>query len=325
MIAGAVYGPLVYHFAPEARGHGVPEVMYAVAHRGGRIAPQVTVVKALASALCIGGGGSVGREGPIVQIGSAAGSSLAQLLRLDTDRMRLLVACGAAGGISATFNTPLAGAFFAIELILRTVAAEAFGAVVLSSVTAAVVGRALLGDHPFLTLPTFAVRNPDRIRFLLGAWSGGGIVGVAFSKMLYLIEDLCDWLWRGPEWARPAVGGLVLGWAAHCAPPDVRRWISGAGVGHLGSLRHRDAGVADGRQDGRDQPRLSGSAVLGSVRPHVVHRGDGGHRVRHDSSSMVARAHRITGRLRPHRDGGRARRSHAGTDHRGRHPFRAHG
>ena len=128
VVAGAVYGPIVHHFAPEARGHGVPEVMYAVARRGGRIAPQVTVVKALASALCIGGGGSVGREGPIVQIGSAAGSALAQLLRLNTDRVRLLVACGAAGGISATFNTPLAGAFFAIELILRTVAAEAFGA-----------------------------------------------------------------------------------------------------------------------------------------------------------------------------------------------------
>ena len=110
VLAGVVYGPIVYRFAPEARGHGVPEVMYAIAHRAGRIAPQVTVVKALASALCIGGGGSVGREGPIVQIGSAAGSTLAQLLRLDTPRVRLLVACGAAGGISATFNAPLAGA-----------------------------------------------------------------------------------------------------------------------------------------------------------------------------------------------------------------------
>jgi CIC family chloride channel protein len=211
VIAGAVYGPLVYRFAPEARGHGVPEVMYAVAHRGGRIAPQVTVVKALASALCIGGGGSVGREGPIVEIGSAAGSSVAQLLRLNTDRTRVLVACGAAGGISATFNTPLAGGFFAIELILRTVAAEAFGAVVLSSVTAAVVGRALLGNHPFLTLPTFAVRNP--MEYLLYATLGvaAGVLGVSFSKLLYLIEDVCDWVWRGPEWARPAVGGLVLG------------------------------------------------------------------------------------------------------------------
>ena len=211
VIAGAIYGPLVYHFAPEARGHGVPEVMYAVAHRGGRIAPQVTLVKALASALCIGGGGSVGREGPIVQIGSAAGSTVAQLFRLDTDRVRLLVACGAAGGISATFNAPLAGAFFAIELILRTVAAEAFGAVVLSSVTAAVLGRAMMGDHPFLTLPEFGVRHASEYLLYIALGVVVGIVGVGFSKLLYLVEDACDWIWRGPEWARPAVGGLALG------------------------------------------------------------------------------------------------------------------
>ena len=211
VIAGAVYGPIVYRFAPEARGHGVPEVMYAVAHRNGRIAPQVTLVKALASALCIGGGGSVGREGPIVQIGSAAGSTVAQLFRLDTDRVRLLVACGAAGGISATFNAPLAGAFFAIELILRTIAAEAFGAVVLSSVTAAVLGRAIMGDHPFLTLPTFGVRHSSEYLLYIALGVIVGIVGVAFSKVLYLVEDACDWIWRGPEWARPAVGGILLG------------------------------------------------------------------------------------------------------------------
>ncbi len=209
--AGAVYGPLVHRFAPEARGHGVPEVMYAVSHRGGRIAPQVSLVKALASALCIGGGGSVGREGPIVQIGSAAGSTLAQLLRLDTPRMRLLVACGAAAGISATFNAPLAGPFFAMELILRNFAAESFGAVVLASVTADVVGRALLGDHPFLSLPTFAVRNPAEYLLYGALGVAAGIVGVTFSKILYLVEDACDWVWRGPEWARPAVGGVVLG------------------------------------------------------------------------------------------------------------------
>jgi chloride channel protein, CIC family len=211
VVAGAIYGPIVHRFAPEARGHGVPEVMYAVTHKGGRIAPQVSVVKALASALCIGGGGSVGREGPIVQIGSAAGSTIAQLLRLDTPRMRLLVACGAAAGISATFNAPLAGAFFAMELILRDFAAESFGAVVLSSVTADVVGRALLGDHPFLSLPTFEVRSPVEYLLYAALGIGVGVVGVAFSKILYLIEDGCDWVWRGPEWARPAVGGVVLG------------------------------------------------------------------------------------------------------------------
>lgn len=211
VIAGAVYGPLVHRFAPEARGHGVPEVMFAVSHRGGRIAPQVTLVKALASALCIGGGGSVGREGPIVQIGSAAGSTIAQLLRLNTSRVRLLVACGAAGGISATFNTPLAGPFFAMELILRDFAAESFGAVVLSSVTASVVGRALLGDEPFLELPAFAVRSAAEYPLYIALGVVVGIVGVAFSKLLYLVEDACDWAWRGPEWARPAVGGVFLG------------------------------------------------------------------------------------------------------------------
>ena len=111
VVAGAIYGPIVYKFAPEARGHGVPEVMYAVNYRGGRIAPQVTLVKALASSLCMGGGGSVGREGPIVQIGSAAGSTLAQLLRLDTRRVRLLVACGAAGGSRRHLTLRLPGRF----------------------------------------------------------------------------------------------------------------------------------------------------------------------------------------------------------------------
>ncbi len=107
----------------------------------------------MASALCIGGGGSVGREGPIVQIGSALGSTLGRLVRVAEPRMRVLVACGAAGGIAATFNAPLAGVFFAMELILRDFAAQSFGMVVLSSVTASVIGRAAFGNAAFLHLP----------------------------------------------------------------------------------------------------------------------------------------------------------------------------
>ena len=136
VVAGLLYGPLVHFFAREARGHGVPEVMYAVARKGGRIPPQVAAVKALASALCIGGGGSVGREGPIVQIGSALGSTLGRMVRISEPRMRLLVACGAAGGIAATFNAPLAGVFFAMELILANFEVRSFGMIVLSSVPA---------------------------------------------------------------------------------------------------------------------------------------------------------------------------------------------
>jgi CIC family chloride channel protein len=211
VFAGLLYGPLVYRFAREARGHGVPEVMVAVARHGGRIRPQVAVVKAIASALCIAGGGSVGREGPIVQIGSALGSTLAQAFRLDERRIKLLVACGAAGGIAATFNAPLAGVFFAMEIILRQFETEAFGMVVLSSVTASVIGRAILGNDPFLSLPTFHIDH--LVQYPLFALLGlvAGLVGVAFSRILYAIEDACDWAWRGPEWARPAVGGLLLG------------------------------------------------------------------------------------------------------------------
>ncbi|MGH3669656.1 MAG: chloride channel protein [Pseudonocardiaceae bacterium] len=211
VVAGLVYGPLVQWFAPEARGHGVPEVMYAVAARGGRIPPQVTVIKALASALCIGGGGSVGREGPIVQVGSAWGSTLGRVFRMPENRLRVLVACGAAGGIAATFNAPIAGPFFAMELILRDFAAESFGAVVLSSVTASVIGRAVFGDHPFLNLPAFTLRSPWE--YLLFATLGLviGAAGVLFTHVLYWIEDACDWAWRGPEWLRSAAGGILLG------------------------------------------------------------------------------------------------------------------
>ncbi|GGF38327.1 transport integral membrane protein [Marmoricola endophyticus] len=211
VIAGILYGPLVYFFAREARGHGVPEVMVAVARRGGRIKPQVALVKALASALTIGGGGSVGREGPIVQIGSALGSTLGRLVRAPETRMRVLVACGAAGGIAATFNAPLAGVFFAMELILVDFAARSFGMVVLASVVASVIGRTVLGDDPFLVLPTFRVEHLVDYGFFAVLGVLAGVVGVVFTKVLYAIEDACDWAWRGPEWARPAVGGLLLG------------------------------------------------------------------------------------------------------------------
>ncbi|MBW2611210.1 MAG: chloride channel protein, partial [Deltaproteobacteria bacterium] len=114
---GLLVGLLVYFFAREAKGHGVPEVMEAVAVKGGVIRKRLVVVKSLASAICIGTGGSVGREGPIVQIGSAIGSSLGQILQVSADRMRTLVGCGAAAGIAATFNAPIAGSMFALEII----------------------------------------------------------------------------------------------------------------------------------------------------------------------------------------------------------------
>jgi CIC family chloride channel protein len=211
IVAGLLYGPLVHFFAREARGHGVPEVMYAVARQGGRIRPQVAGVKALASALCIGGGGSVGREGPIVQIGSALGSTVGRIIHASEGRMKVFVACGAAAGIAATFNAPLAGVFFALELILMDFTSQAFGMVVISAVVASTIGRAAFGDVPFLALPSFSVRHPAEYALFAVLGLIAGAAGVLFSKVLYAIEDACDALWRGPEWLRPAVGGIVLG------------------------------------------------------------------------------------------------------------------
>ncbi|HEY6961077.1 MAG TPA: chloride channel protein, partial [Gaiellaceae bacterium] len=211
VVGGLLYGPLIHRFAREARGHGVPEVMLAVAERGGRIRPRVALIKSLASALCIGSGGSVGREGPIVQIGSALGSTLGQLTRVPESRLRILVACGAAGGISATFNAPIAGVFFGLELILRDFEAESFGVVVLASFVADIIGRAAFGSQPFLHLPAFELRSPVEYLLYIGLGTLAAIVGIVFIRVLYRSEDIADRLWRGPEWLRPAAGGLLLG------------------------------------------------------------------------------------------------------------------
>ena len=213
-IGGLLYGPLIYKWAREARGHGVPEVMIAVADNGGRIRWQVSVVKALASALCIGSGGSVGREGPIVQIGSALASSVGQWVRMPENRLRIMVACGAAGGISATFNAPITGVFFGVEIILREFAVDALFTVMLSAMVADVIAIPFLGDKPFLSgFPAgIALHHPRNYLLVAVLAVVAALMGLAFKTVLYKIEDLCDALWKGrPEWARPAVGGIALG------------------------------------------------------------------------------------------------------------------
>jgi chloride channel protein, CIC family len=213
-IGGLLYGPLIYRYAREARGHGVPEVMVAVADNGGRIRWQVAVVKSLASALCIGSGGSVGREGPIVQIGSALASSIGQWVRLPENRLRIMVACGAAGGISATFNAPITGVFFGVEIILREFAVDALFTVMLSAVVADVIAIPFLGDKPFLSgFPAGITLQHPRNYLLVAVLAViAALMGLAFKNVLYKIEDWCDALWKGrPEWARPAVLGLAFG------------------------------------------------------------------------------------------------------------------
>ncbi len=209
-VGGLIVGLLIYFWAREAKGHGVPEVMEAVALRGGRIRPRVAVVKALASGVCIGSGGSAGREGPIVQIGSALGSTLGQMLNFSDERIRSLVACGAAGGIAATFNAPIAGAIFAIEVILGRFHSLYFGAVVISAVVADVVAQAFTHEVRAFDVPEYALRSPWELLLYVVLGIVAALLSVGYSRGLYAMEDLWDRL-RTVEWVKPALGGVVLG------------------------------------------------------------------------------------------------------------------
>jgi len=210
-LGGAIYGPLIYRYAREAKGHGVPEVMEAVALRGGRIRPRVAIIKSLASAICIGTGGSVGREGPIAQIGSALGSTIGQWLNLSNDRIRSLVACGAAGGIAATFNAPIAGSIFSLEIILGQFHATYFGAVVISAVTANVVAQAFEGPVRAFVTPEYVLVSPWELLFYVLLGLVAAVLGVAFTRLLYASEDFFDKLPFPPEYFKPILGGLILG------------------------------------------------------------------------------------------------------------------
>ncbi|MDP8225960.1 MAG: chloride channel protein [Candidatus Lernaella stagnicola] len=208
---GLIVGPLIYFFAREAKGHGVPEVMAAVALQRGHIRKRLVIFKALASALTIASGGSAGREGPIVHIGSAWGSTIGQLFRVSPQRMKIFVGCGAAAGIAATFNAPIAGMFFSLEIILGDFAVGTLSAVAISSVIATVVARAFEGDNLALVLPrVFSLSSPWEIFTYLGLGVAAGITAVAFTATLSKAEDIFDKV-KLPPWFKPVVGGMLVG------------------------------------------------------------------------------------------------------------------
>ena len=205
---------LVTHFAPEAKGHGVPEVMDAIYHKGGVIRPVVALVKSLASAIAIGSGSSVGREGPIIQIGSAIGSTLGQIIRMPVGQRITLIAAGAGAGIASTFNTPIGGVMFAIELMLPEVSAETFLPVALATGTATFVGRWFFGDTPAFHVPPLQAMSVDSSALLvlfifavLGAITG--IAAAGFIRGLYLVEDLFDRI--RSRYLRHMLGMLIVG------------------------------------------------------------------------------------------------------------------
>ncbi len=226
-LGGLLVGPLVRWVANEVRGSGVPEVMESVTFKGGLIRARVIVVKAVAAALTIGSGGSAGREGPIIQIGSSIGSLTGQFLSVNPARMRTFVACGAAAGIAATFNAPIAGALFAVEVILGEFAVAQFSPIVIASVTATVLSRHYLGDTPAFAVPAYELlRGAEFVPYsVLGILAG--LTSALFIWMVYRGQDLFRTL-VPPLWLRPAVGGLVVGAIAVFLPQ-----VFGVGYGSL--------------------------------------------------------------------------------------------
>jgi CIC family chloride channel protein len=205
---------LVSTFAPEAKGHGVPEVMDAIYYKAGVIRPIVSVVKSLASAIAIGSGAAVGREGPIIQIGSSFGSTLGQIIRMAPGERIILVAAGAGSGIAATFNTPIGGVMFAIELMMPEVSARTFLPVALATGTATFIGRFFFGPQPAFNVPALAPITVDAssgISLCLYALLGVliGVAAAGFVRGLHFLEDLFDKIRNG--YARHVLGMLLVG------------------------------------------------------------------------------------------------------------------
>jgi len=237
MVGGLLVAPITYGLAKEARGHGVPEVMLAVALRGGIIRPFIALAKSVASSICIGSGGSAGREGPIVQIGSALGSTVGQMFKMSGERVKILVGCGAAAGISATFNAPIAGVFFALEIILGDFTMYAFSPVILSSVIATIISRAFLGNYPAFVVPAYDLVSVWEMPMYIGLGLVAGVFSVLFIKVLYKSEDIFEAL-RINNFLKPALGGLMLGIIGIFYPQ-----LFGVGYEAISSALHAETAV----------------------------------------------------------------------------------
>jgi CIC family chloride channel protein len=207
---------LVKNFAPEAKGHGVPEVMDAIYYNKGVIRPIVAVIKSLASALSIGSGGAIGREGPIIQIGSSFGSSVGQILKMPVWQRITLIAAGAGGGIAATFNTPIGGVLFAVEIMLHEVSARTLIPVAISTATATYLGRLIFGSYPSFVIPSLQMPYFHLTHLLvLPSYVGLGVIMGLFSALfirsIYGLEDFFDKRVKGNYYSRHMTGMFLVG------------------------------------------------------------------------------------------------------------------
>ncbi len=207
---GLLCGLLVHFGARGTKGLGIPEVMEAVALRAGRLKARIVFVRVLASALTIGSGGAAGKEGPVVQLGSALGSLAGRFMRASERRTRTLVACGAAAGIAATFNAPMAGVLFSLEVILGEFTVGRFGNVVVAAVAASVVTRVFVGDVAAFAVPEYALESPAELGLYVLLGLIAAVLAAGFARAFYWSDDLFNAL-PGPEFLKPALGGLAVG------------------------------------------------------------------------------------------------------------------
>lgn len=217
VVGGLVVGFIRQRWIGVERHHGVAGVMEAAALAGGRLRYGRIPAKSVAAALSIGCGASVGPEDPSVQIGANLGSMFGQWLHLSDDRVRTLTAAGAAGGIAAAFNAPIAGVFFALEIILGELGASAFGVVALASVISSVFTQAVSGAQPAFRVPPYAFNSAWELPLYLGLGLLAGPVAAGYIRLIYAAQDLFH-VWRAPEWLKPAAAGLVVGSVALFLP-----------------------------------------------------------------------------------------------------------
>jgi len=227
VIGGLVSGFLVFKFAPEAEGHGTDAAIDAFHNKGGIIRGRVPIIKGLASMATIGTGGSAGREGPIAQIGAGFGSFIASKLKLTSSDRRILLLAGMAGGIGATFRSPLGGALFAVEVLYKNPEFEHEGLIpaIISSITAFSLFGATTGWRPLLDTPHFSFEHPRELIFFLALGVVCAGLGKVYVKCFYGAQDLFK-AWKFPVMLKPAVGGFLLGLLAMVVPQ-----VLGSGYG----------------------------------------------------------------------------------------------
>lgn len=217
VIGGLIVGVMAKYGSSKIRGHGIPEAMEAVLFNRSRIQPRVAILKPISAAIAIGTGGPFGAEGPIIQTGGAVGSLVGQIFHTTASERKVLLACGAAAGMSATFNTPIAGVILAIELLLFEFKARSFIPLVVASTLATAVHMQLLGAGPMFTVTAMDFGVPSALPFYLVLGVVCGLAAVGFSKLLYWTEDLFEKLPIDQLWW-PAIGALGLGITGYFVP-----------------------------------------------------------------------------------------------------------